>query len=144
MPDTRYPQFCALARAAEVIGERWTLLIVRELLLGPKRFTDLRDRLDGISPSVLTERLARPKELELVRRVLTTLRRRLPVIDVDDCMLLGQAGQGPRHLVRERSQLSHQGQRLEAGSDVLQKRRGGTIVRTPKPRFGPGDDFRAL
>src|SRR6267142_459452 len=142
MPDTRYPQFCALARAAEVIGERWTLLIVRELLLGPKRFTDLRDRLDGISPSVLTERLARAEELELVRRVVTTLRRRLPVIDVDDCMLLGQAGQGPRHLVRERSQLSHQGQRLEAGSDVLQKRRGDTIVRTPKPRFGPGDDFR--
>jgi len=73
MPDTRYLQFCALARAAEVIGERWTLLIVRELLLGPKRFTDLRDRLDGISPSVLTERLARAKELELVRRVVLPL-----------------------------------------------------------------------
>src|SRR5258705_895275 len=73
MPDTRYPQFCALARAAEVIGERWTLLIVRELLLGPKRFTDLRGRLDGISPSVLTERLARAKELELVRRVVLPL-----------------------------------------------------------------------
>lgn len=68
MSDTRYPQFCALARAAEIIGQRWTLLIVRELLLGPKRFTDLRDRLDGISPSVLTERLARAEELGLVRR----------------------------------------------------------------------------
>jgi len=83
-------------------------------------------------------------QITKARAKLTTLRRRLPVIDVDDCMLLGQAGQGPRHLVRERSLLSHQGQRLEAGSDVLQKRRGGTIVRTPKPRFGPGDDFRAL
>ncbi len=68
MPGTRYPQFCALARAAEVIGERWTLLIVRELLLGPKRFTDLRERLDGIGPSVLTERLGRAEELGLVRR----------------------------------------------------------------------------
>jgi DNA-binding HxlR family transcriptional regulator len=58
-----------LARAAEVLGERWTLLIVRELLLGPKRFSDLRERLDGISPSVLTERLARVEELELVRRM---------------------------------------------------------------------------
>ena len=43
---------------------------MRELLLGPKRFSDLRDRLDGISPSVLAERLARVEELELVRRAL--------------------------------------------------------------------------
>jgi DNA-binding HxlR family transcriptional regulator len=71
MADVRYSQFCALARAAEVVGERWTLLIVRELLLGPKRFTDLRDRLDGIGPSVLTERLARAEERGWVRR--TTL-----------------------------------------------------------------------
>lgn len=68
MRPTRYPQFCALARAAEVLGERWTLLIVRELLLGPKRFSDLRGRLDGISPSVLTERLGRAQELGVVRR----------------------------------------------------------------------------
>jgi DNA-binding HxlR family transcriptional regulator len=67
--ETRYPQFCALARAAEVLGERWTLLIVRELLLGPKRFSDLRQRLDGVSPSVLTERLGRAEELGLVRRM---------------------------------------------------------------------------
>ena len=52
-----YAQFCALARAAEVVGERWTLLVVRELLLGPRRFTDLRDSLSPIAPSVLTERL---------------------------------------------------------------------------------------
>lgn len=68
MSEVRYQQFCALARAAEVIGERWTLLIVRELLLGPKRFTDLRERLEGISPSVLTERLARVENLGLVQR----------------------------------------------------------------------------
>ena len=68
MTSTRYPQFCALARAAEILGERWNLLIVRELLLGPKRFSDLRDRLDGVSPSVLTARLARAQRLGLVRR----------------------------------------------------------------------------
>lgn len=68
MPQTRDHSFWALARAAEVVGERWTLLIVRELLLGPKRFTDLRDWLDGIRPSVLTERLARAEGVELVRR----------------------------------------------------------------------------
>ncbi len=68
MATARYPQFCALARALELLGERWTLLIVRELLLGHKRFSDLRERLDGISPSVLTERLTRIEELGLVHR----------------------------------------------------------------------------
>jgi DNA-binding HxlR family transcriptional regulator len=57
MSKTRYAQFCALARAAEILGERWTLLIVRELLLGQKRFGDLADRLGSISPTVLAERL---------------------------------------------------------------------------------------
>jgi DNA-binding HxlR family transcriptional regulator len=52
-----YEQNCGLARALDVIGERWTLLIVRELLLGPKRFTDLLDGLPGIPPSLLSARL---------------------------------------------------------------------------------------
>jgi DNA-binding HxlR family transcriptional regulator len=53
------------------VGERWTMLIVRELLLGPRRFSDLRERLDGISASVLTERLARLESGGLaVRRAL--------------------------------------------------------------------------
>jgi DNA-binding HxlR family transcriptional regulator len=57
MSGTRYAQFCALARAAEIIGERWTLLIIRELLLGPKRFSDISARLNGLSPTLLTDRL---------------------------------------------------------------------------------------
>src|SRR5260370_33472449 len=57
MSGTRYNQFCALARAAEIVGERWTLLIIRELLLSPMRFGDLRERLDDISPALLTARL---------------------------------------------------------------------------------------
>ena len=63
-----YPQFCALARALELLGERWTLLIVRELLLGPKRFSDLKGRLDGVSASVLSQRLSRLEKDGLVRR----------------------------------------------------------------------------
>lgn len=66
----RYSQFCALARAVEILGERWTLLVVRELLLGPKRFTDLRARLDGISTSVLAERLSRLEEMDIVQRTI--------------------------------------------------------------------------
>src|SRR5229473_2290783 len=69
MSGTRYPQFCALARAAEIIGERWTLLAVRELLLGPKRFSDLSARLSGVSPTVLTTRLNALIESGVVRRV---------------------------------------------------------------------------
>lgn len=57
MTGTSYKQFCALARAAEIVGERWTLLIIRELLLGPKRFGDLHAHLGGMSPTLLTSRL---------------------------------------------------------------------------------------
>jgi DNA-binding HxlR family transcriptional regulator len=68
MSATRYAQFCALARAAEILGERWTLLVIRELLLGPKRFSDLVDRLGGVSPTVLTVRLNALIESGVVRR----------------------------------------------------------------------------
>jgi len=69
MSNLHYPQFCALARAAELIGERWTLLIIRELLLGAKRFGDLLDHLDGVSPTLLTARLNALVDSNLVRRV---------------------------------------------------------------------------
>mgnify|MGYP001813814361 CR=1 FL=1 len=56
-----YGQFCPVAKAAELIGERWTLLILRELVLGTHRFSDFQRALSRISPSLLTKRL---KELE--------------------------------------------------------------------------------
>src|SRR5213594_4101922 len=67
-----YSDGCAMAHSLDLIGERWALLVVRELLLGPKRFTDLRDALPGISPNVLTQRL---EELE---RTSILKRRKLP------------------------------------------------------------------
>ncbi len=57
MTEHRYQQYCGAARALDVVGDRWTLLIVRELMLGPRRFTDLLDGLPGISRNLLTERL---------------------------------------------------------------------------------------
>jgi DNA-binding HxlR family transcriptional regulator/putative sterol carrier protein len=57
VPDHRYQQYCALARALDVAGDRWTLLIVRELVPGPRRFTDLLEGLPGVSRNLLTERL---------------------------------------------------------------------------------------
>src|SRR5688572_20222367 len=56
-----YEDPCGIARALDLVGERWSLLIVRELLLGPKRFTDLKAGLIGASPNVLSQRL---RELE--------------------------------------------------------------------------------
>ena len=61
-----YGQFCGLAGALNVIGERWTLLVVRELLLGPARFNELIDNLPGIGPNLLTERLRGLAERGLV------------------------------------------------------------------------------
>ena len=57
MVEHRYQQYCALARTLDVAGDRWTLLIVRELVAGPRRFTDLIDGLPGISRNLLAERL---------------------------------------------------------------------------------------
>lgn len=61
MANRAYGQYCGLARAVEILGERWGLLIVRDLLVAPKRFTDLQRGLPGIPSNVLTTRL---KELE--------------------------------------------------------------------------------
>lgn len=61
MPKRSYGQYCALARALDVVGDRWTLLVVRELLTGPKRFKELLGALPGIGPNLLTSRL---RELE--------------------------------------------------------------------------------
>jgi DNA-binding HxlR family transcriptional regulator len=52
-----YDHFCSLARTLERVGDRWTLLVVRDLLGGPRRFTDLMARLGGITPKTLTQRL---------------------------------------------------------------------------------------
>lgn len=57
MNNRSYNQFCALAYALDMIGERWTLLIIREMLTGPRRFTDLTDGLPGISSNLLSQRL---------------------------------------------------------------------------------------
>jgi DNA-binding HxlR family transcriptional regulator/putative sterol carrier protein len=63
-----YEDGCATAHALDLIGERWALLVVRELILGPKRFTDLRAGLPGISPNVLTQRLEELEQADIVRR----------------------------------------------------------------------------
>ena len=71
MTSRSYNQYCGLAYALDIIGERWTLLIVRELIPGPRRFTDLAEGLPNISTNLLAERLKRLEQQGILsRRVL--------------------------------------------------------------------------
>jgi DNA-binding HxlR family transcriptional regulator len=63
-----YRDPCGVARALDVVGERWALLVVRELLLGPKRFTDLAAALPGLSQNVLSQRLRELEDAGVVER----------------------------------------------------------------------------
>lgn len=63
-----YEDACGAARALDVIGERWALLVARELMMGPRRFTDIRAALPGISANVLTQRLTELESFGVVRR----------------------------------------------------------------------------
>jgi len=65
----RYDDACGIALALELIGERWAPLVLRELMFGPRRFSELRADLPGISANVLTQRLGELEERGLVRRV---------------------------------------------------------------------------
>ena len=64
----RYEDACGLAHALELIGERWALLVLRELMFGPRRFSDLKADLPGISANVLTQRLTELETRGLVRK----------------------------------------------------------------------------
>ncbi|MGP3979818.1 winged helix-turn-helix transcriptional regulator [Streptomyces sp. KR80] len=110
-----YQQYCALARALDHVGDRWTLLIVRELLLGPRRYSDIRQALPGIATNLLADRLRGLEAKGLVRR------RELPPPAAS--------------VVYE---LSHQGQGLEEAVMAL-IRWGGQFMGSPQP----GETFRA-
>lgn len=68
MTERSYGQYCGLAGALDLVGERWTLLIVRELMSGPKRYTDLADGLPGIGTSLLAKRLAKLESGGVIER----------------------------------------------------------------------------
>ncbi|MFP2911029.1 winged helix-turn-helix transcriptional regulator [Pyxidicoccus sp. 3LFB2] len=68
MAKRDYGQYCGLVRALEIVGERWALLIVRDLLVSPKRFTDLRQGLPRIPSNILSARLKELEEAGIVQR----------------------------------------------------------------------------
>src|SRR5437762_8558061 len=63
-----YGDGCGIAHALDLVGERWALLVVRELLLGPKRYTDLRAGLPFASPNVLSQRLRELEACQVLHR----------------------------------------------------------------------------
>jgi DNA-binding HxlR family transcriptional regulator len=91
----RYGQVCAVARALDVLGDRWSLLVLRELMLGPRRYSDLQDGLPGIGTNVLATRLK-----ELVEAGVVT-RRDLPPPAPATVYELTDAGRAVQPVLRE-------------------------------------------
>jgi DNA-binding HxlR family transcriptional regulator/putative sterol carrier protein len=85
-----YQQFCPAARALDVVGERWSLLVIRDLLTGPKRYTDLQAGLPGIGPNVLADRLRSLEGAGLIAK------RRLPPPAASTVYELTELGSGLR------------------------------------------------
>lgn len=83
-----YDQFCPVARSLDLVGERWTLLVIRELVLGPRRYSDLLTALPGVGTNLLAERLRRLEELGLAER------RRLPAPAASTVYELTERGRG--------------------------------------------------
>jgi DNA-binding HxlR family transcriptional regulator len=91
----RYDQYCPIAHALDLVGDRWALLVVRELMHGPKRYTDLAENLSGIGTNVLAARL---KDLEAAGIV---ARRTLPPPAASRVYELTEYGQELRPAMRE-------------------------------------------
>lgn len=117
-----YDDGCGVAHALELVGERWALLVIRELMLGPKRFTDLRNDLPGISPNVLSQRLS---ELEASSIV---VKRRLPPPAAATAYELSAWGRELEPIIRDfgrwasRSPSMPQGRPMSVNSVVLSLR----------------------
>ncbi|MBN6057765.1 transcriptional regulator [Nonomuraea sp. RK-328] len=78
MDQRTYNQYCATARTLDIVGERWTLLLVRELLTGPKRFGDLQSSLRGLGTGLLAARLKHLESEGLIRKVMLPPPARTP------------------------------------------------------------------
>ena len=90
-----YQQYCPIAHALDIVGERWSLLVVRELMRGPQRYSDLHERLPGCGTNVLAARLKRLEEAGVVHR------HRLPPPAASMVYELTEYGEGLRRVVHE-------------------------------------------
>ena len=90
-----YDQYCPIAHALDLVGERWALLVVRELMHGPKRYTDLADHLPGIGTNILAARLRALEECGIV------VKRKLPPPAASQVYELTDYGRSLRTVMRE-------------------------------------------
>ena len=132
-----YDQYCPVARALELVGERWTLLVARELLLGPRRFTDLIAGLPGVSANVLAGRL---KDLEAQGMV---ARRTLPPPAASAVYELTSEAAG---LVSVLATMAEWGMTILGEPRVRDEVRGewivlGLAVTAPAPDVGDGTTY---
>ena len=90
-----YRRYCPVAHALDVLGERWALLLVHELMDGPLRFTDLEDHLDGIGTNILSSRLKSLEQAGVVRK------RKLPPPAASTVYELTDYGRSAEPVIRE-------------------------------------------
>jgi DNA-binding HxlR family transcriptional regulator len=124
-----YGDGCAIARALDVVGERWGLLVVRELLLGPRRYTDLRSGLPNASPNVLSERLRELERAGVVRR------RKLPPPAASRVYELTEWGLGLEETV---TALGHWAARSPTPPGDAPIVSAASIILALRARFDPG------
>ena len=83
-----YGQFCPIAKATEIIGEKWTLLIIRELLMGSRRFSELQRGLGTISPTLLTRRLVHLEDRGMIMKRRISGQKGFEYLPTESCRLL--------------------------------------------------------
>ena len=130
MAKRLYNQYCAIARALDVIGERWTLLLVRELLTGPKRFKDLMDHLPGIGTNLLSGRLKELEETRLIEQ------RKLPAPAGSIVYVLTERGAGLEPVLMA---LSHWGRPLLGPPREKDSLAPGWLMLSMKKAFRPAE-----
>jgi len=124
-----YGDGCAIARGLDLVGERWALLVIRELLLGPKRYTDLRSGLPNASPNVLSQRLAELESAGVIRR------RKLPPPAGSRVYELTDWGRG---LETTLTSLGHWAARSPSGLPLDAPVGADSIILALRSRFDPG------
>lgn len=135
MTSRSYNQLCGLAYALDIVGERWTLLIIRELMPGPRRFTDLMQGLPGISTNLLSGRLKSLEQQGLIRR------RDLPPPAGSTVYELAPLGQSLEPMLLELGKWGSQFVPVEPTADVLLHL--GSYALTLKTFFDP-EEARGL
>lgn len=129
MTTRSYQHLCGLALALDVIGDRWTILVIRELVAGPQRFTDLLNGLPGISTNLLTTRLKGLEQRGVVRR------RTLPPPAASTVYELSEVGRG---LVPTLLELGRWGSQFVGEADeTYQMLHLGSYALTPQTFFRP-------